>query len=94
MKEIIDTMRIKKIPCDVIWMDIDYMDGFRVFTFDPKQFPNPKGLQDYAHAKNFKTVYMIDPGVKVEDGYFVYDQGKANNYFVKMPDGTNYAGRV
>ncbi|MCF0185747.1 MAG: alpha-glucosidase, partial [Bacteroidaceae bacterium] len=94
VKEIIDTMRIKKIPCDVIWMDIDYMDGFRVFTFDPKQFPNPKGLQDYAHAKNFKTVYMIDPGVKVEDGYFVYDQGKANNYFVKMPDGTNYAGRV
>lgn len=94
VKEIIDTYRAKNIPCDVVWMDIDYMDQFKVFTYDPKQFPDPQGLQDYAHAKNFKTVYMIDPGVKVEDGYFVYDQGKANNYFVKMPDGTNYTGRV
>lgn len=94
VKEIIDTYRAKNIPCDVVWMDIDYMDQFKVFTYDPKQFPDPQGLQDYAHAKNFKTVYMIDPGVKVEDGYFVYDQGKASNYFVKMPDGTNYTGRV
>ncbi|MCQ2238525.1 MAG: DUF5110 domain-containing protein [Bacteroidaceae bacterium] len=94
VKEIIDTYRAKNIPCDVVWMDIDYMDQFKVFTYDPKQFPDPQGLQDYAHAKNFKTVYMIDPGVKVEDGYFVYDQGKANDYFVKMPDGTNYTGRV
>lgn len=94
VKEIIDNMRDRQIPCDVIWMDIDYMDEYRVFTHDKKQFPDLQALQDYAHAKNFKTVYMIDPGVKVEDGYFVYDQGKAADYFIKKPDGSNYTGRV
>lgn len=94
VREIIDNMRDRNIPCDVVWMDIDYMDEFRVFTHDKTQFPDLKQLQDYAHSKNFKTVYMIDPGVKVEDGYFVYDQGKENDYFIRKPDGTNYTGRV
>lgn len=94
VKEIIDSLRIERFPCDAVWMDIDYMDQFKVFTFDPKTFPNPKELQDYAHAKNMKCVYMIDPGVKVEDGYFVYDQGNAANYFVKDAKGDNFQGRV
>lgn len=94
VKEIVDTLRLKRIPNDVVWMDIDYMDKFKVFTFDPKTFPDPKGLQNYVNSKNMKCVYMIDPGVGVEDGYFVYDQGKANNYFVKNADGTTFQGRV
>lgn len=94
VKEIVDTLRLKRIPNDVVWMDIDYMDKFKVFTFDPKTFPDPKELQNYVNSKNMKCVYMIDPGVGVEDGYFVYDQGKANNYFVKNADGTTFQGRV
>ena len=42
--EVADTFRIKRIPCDVMWMDIDYMDGYRIFTFNPQTFPDPAAL--------------------------------------------------
>lgn len=94
VKEVVDSMRISQIPCDVIWMDIDYMDQFKVFTFDDKQFPNPESLQQHVHAQKMKTVYMIDPGVKVEAGYSVYDQGKEYDFFVKNAQGEDFEGRV
>ncbi|REG94780.1 putative secreted protein (Por secretion system target) [Flavobacterium aquicola] len=94
VKSIADELRNRKIPCDVLWMDIDYMDKFKIFTFDSGTFSNPKGLNDYLHAKNFKAVYMIDPGVKKETGYFVYDQGKAGNHWVQKSDGTEFNGQV
>ena len=92
--EIADLLRRHRIPSDVIWMDIDYMDGYKIFTFSPKEFPNPKRLNDYLHQQHFKAVYMIDPGVKVEQGYFVDDQGTAADYWVKDKDGKPFVGRV
>ena len=94
VKEIADTLRYYQIPSDVIWMDIDYMDGYKIFTFNPKEFSNPKQLNDYLHKKHFKAVYMIDPGVKVEPGYFVDDQGTACDYWVKDKDGKPFVGNV
>ena len=92
--EIADNLRRYRIPSDVIWMDIDYMDGYRIFTFDPDGFSNPNRLNDYLHQNHFKTVYMIDPGVKVEKGYFVDDQGTAGDYWVKDRDGKVFEGKV
>ena len=94
VKEVADTLRLLHIPADVIWMDIDYMDHYKIFTFSPKEFPDPKGLNDYLHDRNFKAVYMIDPGVKVEPGYFVDDQGSAGDYWVKTADGKPFVGNV
>lgn len=94
VKQIVDSLRFFQIPCDVIWMDIDYMDKFKVFTFDPQLFPDPVGLQQYVHDRKMKTVYMIDPGVKVESGYFVYDQAKQYDFFVKNAQGDDFVGRV
>lgn len=92
--EVADLLRQHRIPADVIWMDIDYMDGYKIFTFSPKEFPQPQKLNDYLHQHNFKAVYMIDPGVKVESGYFVDDQGSAGDYWVKDKDGKPYVGNV
>ena len=92
--EVADLLRKHQIPSDVIWMDIDYMDGYRIFTFDPAGFSNPRRLNDYLHQKHFKSVYMIDPGVKVEKGYFVDDQGTAGDYWVKTADGKLFEGNV
>lgn len=94
VKEIADTLRYHKIPTDVIWMDIHYMDSYKIFTFHPQEFPNPKELNDYLHQKNLKAVYMIDPGVKVEPGYFVDDQGTAGDFWVKDKDGKPFVGNV
>lgn len=92
--EIADEFRNRKIPCDVIWMDINYMDHYKIFTFDPAGFSDPKQLNDYLHGKNFKAVYMIDPGVKKEAGYFIYDQGGEGEHWVKTASGENFNGNV
>ncbi|WEK37773.1 MAG: glycoside hydrolase family 31 protein [Candidatus Pseudobacter hemicellulosilyticus] len=94
VRQIADSFRIKKMPCDVIWMDIDYMEGYRVFTFSKQNFPDPKKLNDDLHAKNFRSVYMIDPGVKVDTGYSVYKSGTAKDVWVKDEAGKEYHGKV
>ncbi|MEH6406854.1 MAG: TIM-barrel domain-containing protein [Leeuwenhoekiella sp.] len=94
VKELADEFRTRKIPADVIWMDIDYMEGFRVFTFNKEGFPDPAGLNDYLHSKDFKSVYMIDPGVKKDSSYFVYQQGGAGNHWVLNAEGNEYNGEV
>lgn len=94
VREIADTFRIKKIPCDVIWMDIDYMEGFRIFTFNKKNFSDPLKLNTYLHKKGFHDVYMIDPGVKVDKDYSVYQSGTSQNVWVKKANGEEYHGKV
>lgn len=94
VKEIADTLRYHKIPSDVIWMDIHYMDQYKIFTFHPQEFSQPKALNDYLHSKNFKSVYMIDPGVKAQQGYWVDDQLMANGYEVRDEQGNPYVGKV
>lgn len=92
--EIADTFRVKHIPCDAIWMDIDYMNGFRVFTFDPVRFSNPKQLNADLHAKGFHSVFMIDPGVKADSTYSIYKSGSAKDVWVKDAAGKEYHGKV
>lgn len=94
VREIADTFRAKKIPCDVIWMDIDYMDEYRIFTFRKDEFPDPKGLNTYLHERGFKSVWMIDPGVKVDPGYAVYDSGTKIDAWVKDSEGGTFQGKV
>ena len=94
VREIADTFRVKQIPCDAIWMDIDYMQGFRVFTFNKTNFPDPKQLNADLHAKGFHSVFMIDPGVKWDSTYFVYKSGSEKDVWVKDVHGKEYHGKV
>lgn len=94
IKSIADTFRLKKLPCDVIWMDIDYMDNFKIFTFDKTKIPDPKGVNNYLHHKGFHSIWMIDPGVKAEKGYFVYDEGTKGNHWVLTSDKKEFNGKV
>lgn len=93
-KEIADEFRARNIPCDTIWLDIHYMHGYRIFTFDPAQFPDPKDLNDHFHSKGFHSVWMIDPGVKQEEGYKVYDEGTKGDHWVRDEQGKPYVGQV
>lgn len=86
--------RDRKIPCDVIYLDIDYMDSYKIFTWSKTKFPDPKGMIAKLNAMGFKVVTIVDPGIKVEKGYHSYEEGLAQDLFVKYPDGQNYIGSV
>lgn len=92
--EIADTMRMKQIPCDVIWMDIHYMDGFRIFTFNKKNFKTPEAVNRDLHLRGFHSTWMIDPGAMVDENYFVYKDGTKNDVWVKTNKGENYQGKA
>lgn len=94
VETIAKTFRDKKIPADVIYLDIHYMEAYKAFTFDNETFPNPKALIDKLEGMGFKVVVILDPGIKTEDGYGTYDRGVAEDIFVKYPDGTKYEASV
>jgi alpha-glucosidase len=91
---IAENFRKEKIPADVIYCDIDYMDEFKIFTWNKETFPDPKALVDKLKVMNFRLVTIVDPGIKVEPGYKQYDEGVANNYFATYPNGENYVADV
>ncbi len=92
--EVADKFRSLEIPCDAIYLDIDYMDGYRCFTWNLEHFPDPKGLVEALHNKGFQTVVMIDPGIKEDPEYAVYRQGVENNFFLRTAGGELAKGPV
>ena len=94
VKKIAKGFRENKIPCDGIYLDIDYMDGYRCFTWNRKYFPDPKKMIKELAADGFKTVVIIDPGIRVDDNYSVFKEGKENRYFCRRCDDYFMEGHV
>ncbi|XP_049882112.1 neutral alpha-glucosidase AB isoform X2 [Pectinophora gossypiella] len=80
------------IPADVIWLDIEYTDRKKYFTWDPEKFPRPAEMVANLTAKGRKLVVIIDPHIKREAGYFVHEDAQDNSYYVKDKDGKDYDG--
>jgi alpha-glucosidase len=94
VKEVTSKFRELQIPCDAIYLDIDYMEGFRCFTWNKEYFPDPKKMVDELSADGFKTVVIIDPGIKIDKEYSIYNEAVANDYFCKRADGPYMKGKV
>ncbi len=95
IREVAGEFRQRGIPCDALYFDIHYMDGFRVFTWDRERFPDPPGLLADLAGDGFRSVVIVDPGVKADDpGYDVYQQGQAIGAYVGYPDGAEVRGEV
>lgn len=88
------SFREKQIPADVIYLDIDYMDQFKVFTWNSKTFPRPAKLMEELRQMGFRVVPIIDPGVKADSQYSVAREGVEGGYFLRYPDGELYTGEV
>ncbi len=86
--------RAHQMPCDALWLDIDYMDGYRDFTWHPQRFPDPEGLIAELHEQGFHVVTIVDPGVKQDPTYHAYQQGVRAGYFCKTPGGEVFHGPV
>lgn len=94
VRRIADEIRTRRIPCDVIWLDIHYMDGNRSFTFDPSRFSDPAALLTHLCARDFRSVLMIDPGLKFDPAYHAYASGRDAGAFVRDEVGREYHGEV
>lgn len=94
VRQVARQFRRRKIPCDTVYVDIDYMDAFRCFTWNAKSFPRPDKLMKNLAADGFKVVAIVDPGIKCESGYDVFDEGVAGKHFCEGRDGKPYVGKV
>ncbi|MDU6173652.1 MAG: glycoside hydrolase family 31 protein [Clostridium perfringens] len=92
--ELVKNFEEKDIPLDVVYLDIDYMDGFRVMTFKTPNFDDAAGLISDLKEKGIRTITIIDPGVKVDEEYDVFKRGKEGNHFTKKLDGEIFIGAV
>jgi|SoiMethySBSTD1v2_1073268.scaffolds.fasta_scaffold01896_16 alpha-glucosidase len=86
--------REREIPCDVLWLDIGHMDGYRVFTWDTEKFPDAAGMVEELKRAKLRLVTIVDPGVKVDPSYAVFEEGRARNLFCKTDSGKLYVGQV
>lgn len=91
---IASTLREKQIPADGITLDIHYMDAYKLFTWDKARFPDPSGMTKRLNQMGFKTTVIVDPGIKVEQGYGAYERGVKDDIFAKYVDGSYYTGEV
>ncbi|MGH2968826.1 MAG: glycoside hydrolase family 31 protein, partial [Solirubrobacteraceae bacterium] len=86
--------RERGIPCDVLYLDIDHMDGYRVFTWDGERFPDPAALVAELEADGFRLVTIVDPGVKVDEAYPVYTEGRERGLYCRTAEGEEYRNVV
>ena len=94
VREIAHGFRSRSIPCDVIYLDIDYMEGYRVFTWSAKNFPEPERLVRELGADGFHVAVILDPGIKADSTYAAYKTGLAGKNFLMYPDGRVFYGDV
>ncbi len=94
VRDLAKEFRKRKIPCDAIYIDIDYMDGYRCFTWNKKTFPNPAALMTELRKKGFRTVVILDPAIKKDVGYIVYESGLAGGHFCPDAGERAYVGKV
>jgi alpha-glucosidase len=98
VEEIVSEYRKRDLPLDVVHLDIDYMNGYRVFTFDKEKFPDPKGLTDKLARQGVKVVTIVDPGIKhpqdKNERYHAFDEGLEKNYFQRRHNGDLFVPRV
>ena len=93
-REVADNYRRLHIPLDMIYMDIDYMQDFKDFTTNEENFPDFSDFVAEMKDRKLRLIPIIDAGVKIEDGYSIYEEGVKGNYFCQKEDGSNFIGAV
>ncbi len=89
-----ESLRKYQIPCDVLYLDLAYMEAYKVFTINKERFRDFKKVLEQLKEKGFSVVVIVNPGVKVEENYRVYEEGKERGYYVKDLQGQIYQGEV
>lgn len=93
-REVAAGYRENHIPIDMIYMDIDYMQDYKDFTWNEKEFDDFAAFVQEMKDQDIRLVPIIDAGVKVEEGYSVYEEGVKNRYFCQREDGSDFVAAV
>ncbi|RCW58747.1 glycoside hydrolase family 31 protein [Halanaerobium sp. ST460_2HS_T2] len=94
VEQLVKTFRDKEIPCDAFHFDIHYMDEYKIYTWDEDRFPDPEAMFTNMADNGIKGVTIIDPGVKRDPEYNLYQEGMENDYFCKYLDGKVFIDKV
>ncbi len=94
IRSLIEGFHKNNLPVSAVHLDIDYMQGFRVFTINEKNFPDMAALSHDLEGQGIKMVAILDPGVKVDRRYFMYQEGVKENMFCTRPNGKTMVGLV
>lgn len=94
IKEVVNGYRSNQIPIDMVYLDIDYMQDYKDFTVNPERFPDFSGFVKEMQKEQIHLIPIIDAGVKIEEGYDVYEEGVEKGYFCKREDGSNFVAAV
>jgi alpha-glucosidase len=94
VRELATEFRTHDLPCDAIHLDIDFMEGYRVFTWNRQGFPDPQALLGDLRRDGFRIVTIVDPGVKSDPEYWVYQKGMERDVFIRRADGAVFHGYV
>ncbi len=94
IREVVKAHREAGIPLDSVYLDIDYMERYKDFTVNEETFPNLADFSAEMRAQGIHLVPIIDAGVKIEEGYDVYEEGMEHGYFCKEEDGKEFVAGV
>ncbi len=92
--ELAERFRAEDVPCDAIHLDIHHMDKYKVFTWDKRNFADPKGMNESLEKLGIKSVAIVDPGVAVEEEYETYETGRKEDAFCRDSMGNYFKGKV
>ena len=91
---VVEGYRENGIPLDMVYMDIDYMQDYKDFTVNPERFPDFGEFVQKMKAEKIHLIPIIDAGVKIEQGYDIYEEGVEKGYFCKREDGSDFVAAV
>lgn len=94
VREVVAKYREHKIPLDTVYLDIDYMQDYKDFTVNEERFPDFPAFVEEMREQGIRLIPIIDAGVKIEDGYDVYEEGVQKGYFCKRADDSDFVAGV
>ncbi len=94
IEELVQEFEKRDIPLSAVYLDIHYMDKFKVFTVDKKRFPDLKGLAENLMKKGIRLVGIIDPGLYADESYKPYLRAKIEDVLCKTEQGEEYQARL
>lgn len=94
VEELAEEFRRRKVPCDTLVLDIDYMEEYRLFTTSQERFPHFQQLISKLAEKNFRLVTIVDPGIKEDPQYKQFTEGLKKDLFCKTPNGELFIEKV